>query len=268
MGDPIEATRKASTIRKARPDEVDPLARTLARAFYDDPVAQWMLPGDGRRLSQLERAFEIGLNGVFMREGECWTTDGVVGGAIWQPPGRWRVPAGRQLRLLVPMALVYRGDLLRALGAFQALEREHPHERDHWYLPFIGVDPEWQGKGLGTALLRPILDRCDSAAGLSGGKHSPQPDLLRAQRLRGRRDPHPPQGSHHVEDVARARGVRPSATALSFGGWPDPASLPAPPAATRVASGTAAAPAAVTGTRSRRSRRHPPVGALPVPAGH
>jgi ribosomal protein S18 acetylase RimI-like enzyme len=163
MADPIEATREASTIRKARPDEVDSLARTLARAFYDDPVARWMLPRDERRMSQLERAFEIGLNGVFMREGECWTTDGVVGGAIWQPPGRWRVPAGRQLRLLVPMALVYRGDLLRALGAFQALEREHPHDRDHWYLPFIGVDPQWQGKGLGTALLRPILDRCDSA---------------------------------------------------------------------------------------------------------
>jgi GNAT superfamily N-acetyltransferase len=161
MPDVIEATREASTVRKARPDEVGRLSRTLARAFYDDPVARWMMPRDPRRLSQLERAFEIGLKGVFMRAGECWTTDGVVGGSIWQPPGSWRVPAARQLRLLAPMALVYRGDLLRALRAFQALEREHPHDREHWYLPFIGVDPEWQGKGLGTALLRPILDRCD-----------------------------------------------------------------------------------------------------------
>ena len=162
MADAIEATREASTIRRARPAEVGPLAQALARAFYEDPVAAWMMPRDERRLGQLERAFEIGLDGLFMREGECWTTDGVVGGAIWQPPGTWRVPAGRQLRLLGPMALVYRGDLWRSLRAFQELEREHPRDRDHWYLPFIGVDPEWQGKGLGTALLRPILDRCDA----------------------------------------------------------------------------------------------------------
>ncbi len=31
----------------------------------------------------------------------------------------------------------------------------------HHYLPYIGVAPEAQGRGLGSALMRPILDRCD-----------------------------------------------------------------------------------------------------------
>jgi len=41
-----------------------------------------------------------------------------------------------------------------------AIEARHPHER-HYYLPVIGIRPEWQGRGFGSALLRPILERCD-----------------------------------------------------------------------------------------------------------
>ena len=36
----------------------------------------------------------------------------------------------------------------------------HPRE-PHWYLPLIGVDPFQQGSGLGSALMRHALARCD-----------------------------------------------------------------------------------------------------------
>ncbi|UCF29548.1 MAG: GNAT family N-acetyltransferase [Chloroflexota bacterium] len=32
----------------------------------------------------------------------------------------------------------------------------------HWYLQFIGVDPDYQGKGHGGRLLKFLLDRLDS----------------------------------------------------------------------------------------------------------
>ena len=38
----------------------------------------------------------------------------------------------------------------------------HPDE-SHWYLPMIGVEPSAQGEGLGAALLRHALARCDAA---------------------------------------------------------------------------------------------------------
>ena len=46
-------------------------------------------------------------------------------------------------------------------AAFEQMGRYHPQE-PHWYLPFIGVDPVRQGQGIGAALLRPILEKCDA----------------------------------------------------------------------------------------------------------
>jgi GNAT superfamily N-acetyltransferase len=40
------------------------------------------------------------------------------------------------------------------------MERRHVRER-HYYVRDVGVHPDMQGKGLGSALLRPTLDRCD-----------------------------------------------------------------------------------------------------------
>ena len=40
------------------------------------------------------------------------------------------------------------------------MEEQHPVE-DHEYLFFLGTRPEWQSRGLGSALMHEVLDRCD-----------------------------------------------------------------------------------------------------------
>ena len=40
------------------------------------------------------------------------------------------------------------------------MEGYFPRE-PHWYLPMIGVEPNAQGRGLGAALMRHALERCD-----------------------------------------------------------------------------------------------------------
>jgi ribosomal protein S18 acetylase RimI-like enzyme len=38
---------------------------------------------------------------------------------------------------------------------------KHMGTRRHWYLAVIGVDPEYQGRGLGTRLMEPIMILAD-----------------------------------------------------------------------------------------------------------
>ncbi len=59
-------------------------------------------------------------------------------------------------------------ELLEPLGAlFGAIETYHPHDKDCWYLPIIGVDPAHQGKGIGAALMKHATDTIDQAGALS-----------------------------------------------------------------------------------------------------
>jgi ribosomal protein S18 acetylase RimI-like enzyme len=39
----------------------------------------------------------------------------------------------------------------------RAIERRHPQE-PHWYLAVLGTDPAHQGEGVGSALVRHVLD--------------------------------------------------------------------------------------------------------------
>jgi GNAT superfamily N-acetyltransferase len=51
-------------------------------------------------------------------------------------------------------------DFPRTFELFDLLELHHPKE-PHYHLQFLGVRPESQGTGIGTALLRAMLDHCD-----------------------------------------------------------------------------------------------------------
>ncbi len=149
-------------VRRARPMDVATLAGRLARAFYHDPVVgHWCFADQSRRMRRLARGFELFLRKVYLRHDEVYTTESLNGGALWLPPGTWKMSNGEQLRMLPRMARIYGRELPRVLEVMSFLEARHPHE-PHYYLQFIGVEPGSQGEGVGSALLEPILERCES----------------------------------------------------------------------------------------------------------
>jgi GNAT superfamily N-acetyltransferase len=144
-------------VRKASRADVGPLAQALTRAFEDDPVMSWLYPGR-RRMERFFTGYELKLH---LPKGSVYTTDDVAGGAIWAPPGEWRTSFGDLVKVAPGLTRVTGTRMVRALRTMAAVESKHPEE-PHWYLAVLGTDPSQQGKGVGSALLEPVLTRCDA----------------------------------------------------------------------------------------------------------
>ena len=201
---------QTNSVRPATVGDIAPLATMLARAFYDDPPFVWVLPDPGTRLARLERIFAIMLRGEIPGRDAvevAWIGDRIAGGAIWLPPGSWP-PGIREQLVGLPR-------YLRALGRrftagsdlTQALARVHPSE-PHWYLSTIGVDPDFQGRGIGGPLLRSRLRRCDQAgqpAYLESSKPGNVP-LYRHFSFRPTGNPVLPEGAPVVTAMWRPPG--------------------------------------------------------------
>jgi ribosomal protein S18 acetylase RimI-like enzyme len=161
VGAPAPAGPHGQVVRKASRDDVPALAAALARAFDGDPPMQWFLPDARTRVDRARALFDVMLNRVHMERDWCYTTDDVVGGALWVPPGNWRLGIVQQLALLPGMLRVFGRGLARAQRGLAVMEDGHPRE-PHWYLDSLGVVPECQGRGIGSALMAPVLARCDA----------------------------------------------------------------------------------------------------------
>lgn len=151
---------EVGSVRKLKANEFRQFADVLALAFNDDPPTRWILPDDNSRQALLAKGLHLWVRKLWFPLGECLTTANVVGAAAWIPPGGWEISPLRQLLLLPGMAMIFGRSTAKVISAMLALEANHPKEA-HFYLPFAGVNPEWQGKGIGTSLLLPVLERCD-----------------------------------------------------------------------------------------------------------
>ncbi|MGH2445419.1 MAG: GNAT family N-acetyltransferase [Candidatus Limnocylindria bacterium] len=152
-------------VRRATRREIPELAAILAKAFAHDPYFSY-LAGDTPERNERMRA---GWAGILRYSSaslvHTYTTDDHAGVALWHPPGHTSPSVTDGFRLLPSMARLTGWRRLRtASNALQALEeRRHRHvPQPHFYLSALGVDPGRQGEGIGTALMRPVLDRCDT----------------------------------------------------------------------------------------------------------
>lgn len=155
------AIRTPVSVRPVRREDFAPLADVLARAFYDDPVTTWFYPNARRRPMHARRFFAIRLRQLAPQE-LMYTTPELTGAALWAGPGRWRDDT-RQSLMLLPMLPVLLPRIMRVTRAVREIERHHPAE-PHFYLSAVGTEPGLQGRGIGSALLGPVLERCDARA--------------------------------------------------------------------------------------------------------
>jgi GNAT superfamily N-acetyltransferase len=164
-------------VRAAAKQDIAGIAAVFARAFEDDPPFAWMLPDATSRRRRLEAFFVTTLRWETLRHGGvevACSGERIVGAAMWLPPERWRLSLGRQLLALPGLLRAFGRRIGRGTALVNVTMRAHPTQ-PHWYLYGIGVDPDAQGRGVGSVLLRSGLDRCD-AAGLPAFLESSKPD--------------------------------------------------------------------------------------------
>jgi GNAT superfamily N-acetyltransferase len=139
----------------------------LARAFWDDPLFDFLTDGDHLSEYQvLPSVFRTAMTDFRPKTAELFVAD--VSGrprsfAGWLGPGSFPRSRGERLVRDVRAArLLLRLRHRRAAAALlHEVERRHPTEA-HWYLALLATDPGAQGRGLGTRVLTPVLERCDT----------------------------------------------------------------------------------------------------------
>jgi GNAT superfamily N-acetyltransferase len=151
---------EAPVVRRATTADVSAIVDMLVRAFDDDPVSNFMFAGPGRRRRGLHSFFTSQLRRQYLPNGHVYVTEDLSGAALWGPPDRERHPVAELLQLFPTAPFLASAHTIGALRLLFKVESLHPTER-HWYLFTIGTAPEKQGKGVGTALLRTMLDHVD-----------------------------------------------------------------------------------------------------------
>ncbi|MEU1475768.1 GNAT family N-acetyltransferase [Streptomyces sp. NPDC001668] len=146
-------------IRTADESDRERVARLLDSAFQDDPVSGWIFPGEEERRTTHPRLMAAFVD-LVLAEGRVDVTEDGAACALWLPvaadgSGEGDEDGFAELR----EALDPDNERIELIGRLTA--EVHPAGRAHEYLWMIGVAPERQGEGLGSALIGSVLDRCD-----------------------------------------------------------------------------------------------------------
>lgn len=157
--------RGTFTIEPLDRAQIDEAGDVLGEAFSENPVARAALshcdPSERlSRVSRLNRAL-VGMGQRFGVVDVVRSSGRVLGVSIHFPSGAWPVGArGIFYEARAGLAVGLRGAYryLRYEMAVGPLHYAEPHA----YLFVLGVLPEFQGRGVGSALLRAFCERADA----------------------------------------------------------------------------------------------------------
>lgn len=154
------------TIRPCTTQDVDATADMLAHAFEVDEAYRYLMPNAATRTNGLRGFFAGNLRVHLAHRCTQVMLDAeqrVIATVTLRPPGGIHISGGTMLRHgLLPFAFshgvaaVKRMFWLKAI--YDDLEANAAQRSAHWYVHMMAVHPEHQGQGLGSQLLRHVLD--------------------------------------------------------------------------------------------------------------
>ncbi|WP_234033042.1 GNAT family N-acetyltransferase [Erythrobacter rubeus] len=156
-------------VQTAVPEERSSILQTITLGFGADPIARWVWPDAETFLIAMPR-FALAFGGAGFDQSGVYKTDCGHAAAMWLPPGS--SPDDDAIEGILEETVA--PERMEEIGSFFAqMDDFHPHE-EHWYLPLIAADPSQAGRGLGAALMKHALQKCD-AEGLPAYLESSNP---------------------------------------------------------------------------------------------
>ncbi|MEM9216508.1 MAG: GNAT family N-acetyltransferase [Cyanobacteria bacterium P01_F01_bin.150] len=166
----------SSEIVQLQKSQVLEASAIAARAFENDPAFTYMI-SDDREFRLQSLAWLTGnMLDYAIRYGHVYTTPDLEGIAAWLPPGKSASSPLQQIKMAWELQMYALPTKVRLNRLGQCLKLvssvEHAHQQDmgdfpmgrqgqrpHWYLALMLVNPSSQGKGIGSQLLQPVLQR-------------------------------------------------------------------------------------------------------------
>ena len=144
-------------------DSIERATTTLERAFSPDPLFTWVFPDPAARPAALQRFMRVPLE-YGLRYGRITTSHEAKAASVWLPPGPG-VTIPRMIlsgMLSVPFRTGF-GPFVKFMTANEIMDKIHKARmpEPHWYLLVVGIDPEMQGQGAGSAIVREGLALAD-----------------------------------------------------------------------------------------------------------
>jgi ribosomal protein S18 acetylase RimI-like enzyme len=158
------AKRAAADPTRATLADEPRVTETLARAFADDPVIDYFVRADERRAAALRTWFSFAVKKIGLPDDEIWMTPDAGAVALWLPPPQrtMKFTALEELKLVRTLLSVVSMERVGRMQRLRAAFDSHHPKAPHWYLMFLAVDPDLQGLGLGSALLKAMLEQIDA----------------------------------------------------------------------------------------------------------
>jgi ribosomal protein S18 acetylase RimI-like enzyme len=143
-------------VKTASESEQNVMIDALKLAFVADPATRWVWPDPQHYLLHFSN-FAKAFGGKAFANNSAHYVGNYSGVALWLPPNI-DPDVETLLRLLQQTTTEEVQGIVPQV--FEKMGSYHPSE-PHWYLPLLGVDPRFHGKGLGSALLKHATTRFD-----------------------------------------------------------------------------------------------------------
>lgn len=175
---PAAGDSTADGLVRASETDVDVLSQVIADAFLDLAPCQWLIADRTARREIFPRYFRMYVVHA-MADGLVYTTPGRTAAALWIPGTGPAVPPEDYDEELAEVT----GQWVERFVLFDGeLDTHHLAGAAHQHLAILAVRPDWQGQGIGTALLdahHAILDQECTAAYLEASDERTRSIYLR-----------------------------------------------------------------------------------------